>query len=69
MIDDNTDLMQMSVEQLHEEHTRRLRQLESWIDYKETITGDESLRVAQREINWFQDRLKRIKQMLAYRQQ
>ena len=69
MLDDNTDLMKMSVEQLHKEHAMRLRQLESWIEYKETITGDESLKIAQREINWFQDRLKKIKHMLAYRQQ
>jgi hypothetical protein len=69
MIDDHTDLMQMSVDKLHREYTMRLRQLESWIEYKETITGDEALQVAQREINWFQDRLKRIKQMLEYRQQ
>jgi hypothetical protein len=69
MIDDHTDLMQMPVDKLHREYTMRLRQLESWIEYKETITGDEALQVAQREINWFQDRLKRIKQMLEYRQQ
>lgn len=69
MLDDNTDLMKMSTDQLHKEHTMRLRQLESWIEYKETIIGDEAMKVAQREINWFQDRLKRIREMLAYRQQ
>jgi len=69
MLDDNTDLMKMSVDELHKEHERRLLQLESWIEYKQTITGDEALKIAQREINWFQDRLKRIKQTLFYRQQ
>ena len=69
MLDDNTDLMKMSVDELAKEYDMRLRQLESWIEYKAEITGQEALKIAQREINWFQDRLKRIKQMLAYRQQ
>ena len=43
MLDDNTDLMKMSVDELHKEHERRLLQLESWIEYKQTITGDEAL--------------------------
>lgn len=69
MLDDNTDLMNMSIDQLHKEYEMRLRQLESWIEYKSEITGDEALKVVQREINWFQDRVKRIRQVLEYRQQ
>lgn len=69
MLDDNTDLMNMSTDKLHKEHAARLRQLESWMDYKDTVVGDNALKIVQREINWLQDRLKRIKQMLAYRQQ
>lgn len=58
----------MSTSDLQEEQKFRLKQLNYWIDYKETLCiGDEALKVAQREINWFLIRLKIIQKELKNR--
>lgn len=63
---DNPD--QMSTEHLIQERTERLKQLNYWIEYKKTLCwGDDAHKVAQREIDWFFKRLKRIKQILDIR--
>lgn len=58
----------MSTSDLEKEREFRLKQLNYWIDYKETLCiGDDALTVAQREINWFLKRLHNIKKELANR--
>lgn len=68
MIEYREDPNLMSTEHLHAEQTERLKQLEYWIEYKKNLCrGDDAHKVAQREIQWFQQRLKRIKQVLVIR--
>lgn len=58
----------MSTSDLHEELNLRFRQLNYWIDYRDTLCiGDDALTVANREINWFLKRLHNIKKELANR--
>jgi hypothetical protein len=58
----------MSTSDLIEEREFRLKQLNYWTDYKDTLCiGDDALTVAKREINWFIHRLHLIKKELANR--
>ena len=60
----------MSTSDLKQELEFRLKQLNYWIDYKETLcNGDDALLVAKREINWFLTRLKAIQKELKCRSQ
>lgn len=58
----------MSTSDLCEELNLRQKQLNYWIDYKDTLCiGDDALIVAKREINWFLNRLKIIQKELKNR--
>jgi len=58
----------MSTSDLLEERELRIKQLNYWKDYKDTLCiGDEALLVANREINWFINRLHKIKKELQNR--
>lgn len=58
----------MSTSDLKQELEFRLKQLNYWIDYRDTLCiGDDALIVAKREINWFLVRLKTIRKELANR--
>lgn len=58
----------MSTSDLVQEREFRLKQLNYWTDYKDTLCiGDDALIVAKREINWFIHRLHLIKKELANR--
>ena len=63
---DNTS--KMSTSDLLEEREFRIKQLNYWKDYKETLcNGDDALLVASREINWYINRLHKIKKELQSR--
>jgi hypothetical protein len=64
----NDNANRMSTSDLLEERELRLKQLNYWTDYKETLcNGDDALLVARREINWFINRLHKIKKELQNR--
>lgn len=64
----NDNANRMSTSDLLEEREFRIKQLNYWKDYKETLcNGDDALLVAKREINWFINRLHKIKKELQNR--
>lgn len=61
-------VQRMTTSDLEQELEFRLKQLNYWIEYKDTLCiGDDALTAAQREINWFLRRLHNIKKELAKR--